>query len=306
MTAIDDFFTHYYARRPVNATFTGVHAYDDALPDWSLDGLDALDDEMRSLGSALEKEYPAPASAAAFRNNPDLLDAELARAYVAVQRAENASMHGPRGNPSLWVGESIFSVISLMSRDFAPAEERFQLAAERLRQIPRFLCHSESERSAEGAEARNLDHPDREPLGRDERDSSPPRTVGRSARNDSPAPRPWIEKALREGEGASILLSTGIERWLASTAGSTEAKARVRVSAANARDAFQTFATTLASQPEAPPSALACGPDLCDLLLSRTLLHALACGSARRCERAVRWRPGGARPARPFGRGLMG
>ena len=39
MTAIDDFFTHYYARRPVNATFTGVHAYDDRLPDWSLDGL---------------------------------------------------------------------------------------------------------------------------------------------------------------------------------------------------------------------------------------------------------------------------
>ena len=38
MTALDDFFTHYYARRPVNATFTGVHAYDTELPDWSLDG----------------------------------------------------------------------------------------------------------------------------------------------------------------------------------------------------------------------------------------------------------------------------
>jgi hypothetical protein len=47
VTAIDDFFTHYYARRPVNATFTGVHAYDEELPDWSPDGLDALDDEMR-------------------------------------------------------------------------------------------------------------------------------------------------------------------------------------------------------------------------------------------------------------------
>ena len=53
MTAIDDFFTHYYARRPVNATFTGVHAYDSELPDWSPDGLDALDDEMRSSINAI-------------------------------------------------------------------------------------------------------------------------------------------------------------------------------------------------------------------------------------------------------------
>ena len=53
MTAIDDFFTHYYSRRPVNATFTGVHAYDHQLPDWSADGLAAQDDEMRALGDAL-------------------------------------------------------------------------------------------------------------------------------------------------------------------------------------------------------------------------------------------------------------
>jgi len=59
VTAIDDFFTHYYARRPVNATFTGVHAYDDCLPDWSPDGLAAMDGEMRSLGEALAREYPS-------------------------------------------------------------------------------------------------------------------------------------------------------------------------------------------------------------------------------------------------------
>ena len=113
MTAIDDFFTHYYARRPVNATFTGVHAYDDRLPDWSPDGLAAMDDEMRSLGAELAREYPAPASVTAFRTNPDLLDAELARGLLEIQRAENASLHGPRGNPALWTGEAVFSIIAL-------------------------------------------------------------------------------------------------------------------------------------------------------------------------------------------------
>ena len=31
--AVDAFLDHYYRRNPVNATFTGVHARDDRLPD---------------------------------------------------------------------------------------------------------------------------------------------------------------------------------------------------------------------------------------------------------------------------------
>ena len=152
MTAIDEFFSHYYARRPVNATFTGVHAYDDRLPDWTLDGLAAQDDEMKALGDALTAEYPAPASVSGFRNSPDLLDAELARGFLDIQRAENASLHGPRGNPALWTGEAVFSVISLLIRDFGPVEERAPAVADRCRHIPEYLggyfCHSERSREA--------------------------------------------------------------------------------------------------------------------------------------------------------------
>jgi hypothetical protein len=32
---LDDLFAAYYRRRPVNATFIGVHDYDDRLPDLS-------------------------------------------------------------------------------------------------------------------------------------------------------------------------------------------------------------------------------------------------------------------------------
>ena len=161
MTAIDDFFTHYYARRPVNATFTGVHAYDDRLPDWSPDGLAAMDGEMRSLGEALAREYPSPASVGAFRNNPDLLDAELARGFLEVQRAENASLHGPRGNPALWTGEATFSIIALMIRDFAPPEARADLAEHRAERTGGFLS----------------------------------RHVG------TPVPRRWVDRAARDCEG---------------------------------------------------------------------------------------------------------
>ena len=35
---LDDFFAAYYHHRPVNATFIGVHQYDDQLPDYSEQG----------------------------------------------------------------------------------------------------------------------------------------------------------------------------------------------------------------------------------------------------------------------------
>ena len=51
--ALDRFFEHYYRRRPVNATFTGVHDYDDDLPDWSPDGIEQTVHEMTALRDSL-------------------------------------------------------------------------------------------------------------------------------------------------------------------------------------------------------------------------------------------------------------
>jgi hypothetical protein len=98
--ALDRFFDHYYRRRPVNATFTGVHDYDARLPDWSPAGLEALDAEMGAIHAELHAAHPPPASPRAFAERPELLDAELARAFLEIQRAENASAHGVRGNPA--------------------------------------------------------------------------------------------------------------------------------------------------------------------------------------------------------------
>ena len=229
MTAIDDFFTHYYARRPVNATFTGVHAYDDRLPDWSPEGLAAMDDEMRSLGEALAREYPAPASAAAFRTSPDLLDAELARGFLEIQRAENASLHGPKGNPALWTGEAVFSIVALMIRDFASPEARLDAAASRAAGTAHFLGH----------------------------------------RVGTPLPRRWVDRAARDCEGAAVLLGEGVKRWTAALDLSTPRTTELLNAATAASRHFHEFAEWLRSQPEAPESAMSCGPGLFDLLLSR-------------------------------------
>ena len=46
--AMAAFLDAYYAARPVNATFTGRHAHDHRLPDWSAAGVERLQSQMRS------------------------------------------------------------------------------------------------------------------------------------------------------------------------------------------------------------------------------------------------------------------
>lgn len=231
--ALDSFFGHYYRRRPVNATFTGVHMFDDALPDWSIAGLEALDDEMHALARELSVSHPVPSAARAYRDDPGLLDAELARSFLETQLAENSCTHGIRRNPSLWTGEAVFSVIGLMTRAFAPLDERIENAAARLHAIPAFLRDAMATMDGESV------------------------------------PRPWADRALREISGAEILLARGIDAWLASDVRSTASAARLQLGAHKALDALAGFAGWLRSLPDAPEAALGCGAAMYDVLLAR-------------------------------------
>lgn len=231
--ALDHFFDHYYRRRPVNATFTGMHEYDAQLPNWSRDGLGALDNEMRGLHAELSAAHPTPESARDYRGDVELLDAELARAFLEIQLAENASTHGVRGNPALWTGEAIFSVVSLMIRDFAPLDDRLRAATARLEAIPAFL--------AQACE-----------------------TIC-----DCAIPEAWTARALRECEGATILLTRGVDAWLASGADTSVHASPLRAASARALESFHRLVAWLGAQPVAPESATSCGPALYDLLLAR-------------------------------------
>ncbi len=230
---LEQFMTHYFRRRPVNATFTGAHEHDAFLPDWSPAGLAAMDVEMRELMHQLDARYPAPAPARAFREDPDLLDAELMRGFCEIQLSEHASSHGMRGNPALWTGESVFSVIALMIRDSATLDERVRLAALRMAAIPRFLDQA------------------------------------RDTMGESPLPAPWVARALRDCEGAERLFASGVDRWLATGSFSADVVTSARMKATEAADAFRAFAGWLGERPHATEDAMRCGATHYDLLLRR-------------------------------------
>ncbi len=130
---LDRFFEHYFHRRPVNATFTGMYAYDANLPDWSRGGLEETGDEMTALRRDLALQWTGPSDAFAA------IDRKLADGFLEIQVAELEGDHFQRGNPALYTGEAIFAVLSLMLRDFTSAEQRVDAIARRLTSIPGFL-----------------------------------------------------------------------------------------------------------------------------------------------------------------------
>jgi len=132
---LDRFFEAYYRRRPVDATFIGVHDYDDRLPDHSPEGSAALVAEMETLLA----DCPQLPSGGAGATSVTELDCALAADFLAIQLAEWRGRHFWRGNPSLWAGEAIFGVLSLFLRDYAPLAERARAAVARLAAIPAFL-----------------------------------------------------------------------------------------------------------------------------------------------------------------------
>jgi Bacterial protein of unknown function (DUF885) len=255
MTALAGFFDSYYRLRPVNATFTGVHAHDGRLPDWSPDGLAAAVAEMRGLHAALNscathdtKVAPVfgPADAThdaevaqVFRPADTSLadvverDRQLALSFLDVQLAEHDCLHFQRGNPSLAVGEVAFGLISLMTRPFADVETRARAAVARLTATPPFL---------DGARRSIVDGVVDE----------------------------WRAKCLRECMGVDRLLRDGIATWIAEEHIPAPLAGDLMHAAARAGAAVDLFRTWLVQDAgSAPEERLAIGSDLFDLLLER-------------------------------------
>ena len=138
--ALDRVFETFYRQRPVTATFTGLHQHDGVLPDWSAAALGAQTDELRALRRELEGA--GRVSDADVRTFPDDVDLALADAALEIALAEHESGHFVHRNPSLWTGEAIFGVLSLVTRDFAPLAQRLVNAEARLAAIPAFLAQA--------------------------------------------------------------------------------------------------------------------------------------------------------------------
>jgi uncharacterized protein (DUF885 family) len=135
---LNDFFTAYYRHRPVNATFIGVHEYDDRLPDYSEHG---AGDTLAGIETLLQRLRRLPAEPL---SEAEALDRKLAEGFLEIQRWEYTSGHFHRGNPSLYTGEAVFGVMSLFLTSFAPRTERIASAIARMEAVPALLAQGQA------------------------------------------------------------------------------------------------------------------------------------------------------------------
>src|SRR5687768_14496823 len=78
---LDAFLAAYYARRPVSATFIGVHELDDRLPDFSENGAGDTVAEM----TALLRQAEGARDGAADLSPVQQLDRRLATGFLRIQ-----------------------------------------------------------------------------------------------------------------------------------------------------------------------------------------------------------------------------
>lgn len=231
---LDAFFDSFYRQRPVTATFTGIHAYDAALPDFSPDVMQATRDEMSAMRRALaEAGYGVLHSEELKGRDWQGIDGALADSVLEVRLAEDESGHFVRGNPSLAIGEALFSLVALAgSNETSGAEARVEAAVSRLRAFPDFL---------HGAR----------------------RTLG-----EGDVPAAWRDRAVRECEGGMLLLAD-LAGWPVASGAPVSLCRELQEAAAHASAAVEWFRAYLAARPDAAPSRYAAGHGLLSILVRR-------------------------------------
>src|SRR3954454_12338932 len=133
---LERFFAHYYAARPVNATFIGVHDHDHALPDFSPAATTRQLLEMHQLRQDLA------AIPTADLDTGRRHDALIADGYLELQAMEDTLPQFHRGNPALYTSEGAFAILSLFLRDAEPLSARVAAAIDRMRALPDFLAQA--------------------------------------------------------------------------------------------------------------------------------------------------------------------
>lgn len=131
--AIDDLM----AADPVSATWLGDHRFDDRLPQQSSADLASLaariDDRLTALDAVDDLELDVSAQV-----DLEILRAALTKASFHAREWRSASWNPMDWNP----GTALYL---LLTRDFAPLQERLASARGRLEQVPDFLAQARAE-----------------------------------------------------------------------------------------------------------------------------------------------------------------
>lgn len=135
-TALSEEFVELFMKHhPIAATEAGIHDYDALLPDDSPGGLRERAAWLRDLEQRLVASVPWEELPTEPR-----VDYALLCSRIAALRADLEEVRVPQKNPSLYLGRAFRGIHLLLTRNFAPLDERKEAAVARLMAIPDYFA----------------------------------------------------------------------------------------------------------------------------------------------------------------------
>ena len=130
----EEFVELFFKHHPVSATEAGIHDYDHLMPDDSPDGLRERAAWLRDLEQRLAASVPWDELPVEPR-----VDYALLRSRIAALRADLEEIKVGQKTPALYLLRAFNSIHLLLSRSFAPLDERKEAAVARLMALPDYL-----------------------------------------------------------------------------------------------------------------------------------------------------------------------
>ncbi len=130
----EEFVELFMKHHPVAATEAGIHDYDHLMPDDSPDGLRERATWLRDLEQRLVASVPWDELPLDAR-----VDYALLRSRISALRSDLEEIRVAQKTPALYLLRAFHAVHLLLTRSFAPLDERKEAAVARLMAVPEYL-----------------------------------------------------------------------------------------------------------------------------------------------------------------------
>jgi uncharacterized protein (DUF885 family) len=127
---VDDYFGAYFQFHPLEATAAGLHQYDTRLEDFSAAAREAEARRVRDFASKFDQIDPPKLS------TEDAADLAFLKSAIKDRLLELETIQMWRKDPNGYAGSVTTAIFLLITRNFAPPEERLRSVIARERQIP--------------------------------------------------------------------------------------------------------------------------------------------------------------------------
>jgi len=131
---VDEYYQGLFTWDPTQATYAGVHLFDDQLPDFSANAF------ATRVAALKRQQVRLKALQSAKRTPTEAIDAEILDHAIRAELLEAEEIRSYLKNPMLYLGKPAEGIDLLMKRSFAPAPDRLKAVIGRLKSAPALVA----------------------------------------------------------------------------------------------------------------------------------------------------------------------